>query len=259
MNSTHDGTAAERPLAGKVAWVTGASRGLGRAVAVGLAAAGARLAVTARDEGRLASLRAEIERDHGEALVVVASVADVDEVTAAAERIRATWGRLDVLVNNAGISPSMTRSEEVPADEWREVLDVNLSGAFFCAQAVARAMGPGGSIVNVSSVHGSVGMPRLAAYSATKGGIEALTRTLALEWADRSIRVNALAPGYIETDMTAGLRANDRWRQRLLDAIPLGRFATEADLVPAVVYLASDASSYMTGTTMTLDGGWTAR
>jgi NAD(P)-dependent dehydrogenase (short-subunit alcohol dehydrogenase family) len=259
MSPLHDDTDAQRPLAGKVAWVTGASRGLGRAVAVGLATAGARLAVTARDEQRLTSLQEQIVGAGGEALVVPASVADVDEVTAAAERIEATWGRVDVLVNNAGISPSMTRSEEVAADEWCEVLDVNLSGAFYCCQAAARAMEAGGSIVNVSSVHGSVGMPRLAAYSATKGGIEALTRTLALEWADRGIRVNALAPGYIETDMTAGLRANDRWRQRLLDATPLGRFATEADLVPAVVYLASDASSYMTGTTMTLDGGWTAR
>jgi NAD(P)-dependent dehydrogenase (short-subunit alcohol dehydrogenase family) len=259
MNAADVARGTDTSLAGRVAWVTGASRGLGRAVALRLAEAGARVALTARDARRLETVRDEIAAAGGHALLAPGSVADVGEVLAAADTISTTWGRLDVLVNNAGISPSMTRSEEVSADEWRQVLDVNLSGAFYCAQAAGRRMTDGGSIVNVSSVHGAVGMPRLAAYSATKGGLEALTRTLALEWADRDIRVNALAPGYVETDMTAGLRANDRWRQRLLDAIPMGRFAREEDLVPAVLYLASAASSYMTGTTMTLDGGWTAR
>ena len=246
-------------LVDKVAWVTGASRGLGRAIALGLAQQGARVALTARDEERLWVLKGEVGEAGGDALVAAGSVTDPDHIESVGDAIVEAWGRIDVLVNNAGVSPTLTRSQEVTSDEWQRVVDVNLTGAFFCAQAAARRMSEGGSLVNVSSIHGSVGMPRLAAYSATKGGLEALTRTLALEWAESGIRVNAVAPGYFETDMTADLRASGRWRQHLLDAIPMGRFGSENEIIPAVLFLASEASSYMTGATLALDGGWTAR
>jgi NAD(P)-dependent dehydrogenase (short-subunit alcohol dehydrogenase family) len=142
-----------------------------------------------------------------------------------------------------------------------DVLDVNLSGPLRCAQAVLPLMegAGGGSIVNVSSVHGSSAHERLAAYAASKAALEMLTRTLALEWCEKGIRVNAVAPGYLETDMTAGLRAHDRWRSSLLERIPMNRFGDPAEVAGAVVFLASSASSYVTGATLAVDGGWLAR
>jgi len=244
----------------KVAWVTGAGRGLGRAISLGLAAAGAKIALTARSEDELVATASEIEAAGGESLIAPGSVVSAEAIEEIAERIVDRFGTLDILVNNAGISPSLTRSEELSDEVWRRVIDVNLTGAFFCARAAARWMlGRGGSIVNVSSVHGSVGMARMTAYAASKGGLELMTKTLALEWADRGVRVNAVAPGYLETDMTEGLRSNDRWRERLLGATPLGRFGRPEEVVPIVVYLASDSSSYVTGTTYRVDGGWTAQ
>lgn len=232
-------------------WVTGASRGLGRAIADGFADAGARVAVTARSTEGLA--------DAG-FLVLAGSVSVGDDVDRAATTIDETWGGLDVLVNCAGISPSMTRSEDLSVDEWQDVLDVNLTGTFRCSQAASRLMDSGtGSIVNVSSIHGSVGMPRLAAYSASKGAVDALTRTLAVEWAGRGIRVNAVCPGYFSTDMTAGLRHSETWSDRITDRVPQGRFGEPGEVVPAVVFLASPLASYITGTCMVVDGGWSAQ
>ena len=243
----------------RVAWVTGAGRGLGRAIALGLAAAGASVTVTARSENELAATAHEIEAMGGESLVAPGSVTSSAEMDCIVDHIIDRFGALDILVNNAGISPSITRSEDLPDEEWRHVINVNLTGAFFCARAAARKMlGRGGSIVNVSSAHGSVGMARMTAYAASKGGLELMTESLALEWADRGVRVNTVAPGYLETDMTEGLRAHDSWRTRLLDATPLGRFGRPEEVVPAVIYLASDASSYVTGATHRVDGGWTA-
>ena len=170
------------------------------------------------------------------------------------------FGSLDILVNCAGVSPTFARAEEVSDEDWTHVLDVNLTGTFLCARAAARLMlaSEGGSIVNVASIHAKVGMARLAAYSASKGGTEALTRTLALEWADRGIRVNSVAPGYFATEMTEGLRGHDRWRSTLLNRIPLQRFGEPDELVPAVLFLVSDAARYITGSTLSVDGGWTA-
>ncbi len=187
----------------------------------------------------------------------VTSPADVSE---AERRIAEAWGGVDVVVNCAGISPSMTRSEDVQMAEWDQVLAVNLTGTFLCCQAGSRLMADGGgSIVNVSSIHGSVGMPRLAAYSASKGGIDALTRTLAVEWASRNIRVNAVCPGYFATDMTKGLRESERWSKRLLDRVPQNRFGEPDELVSAVMFLASPRASFITGSSLVVDGGWTAQ
>jgi NAD(P)-dependent dehydrogenase (short-subunit alcohol dehydrogenase family) len=167
---------------------------------------------------------------------------------------------VDVLINNAGISPSFRPSEAVDVAEFREVLDVNLAGAFSCAKAVLPLMeAGGGSIVNVSSIHGHAGHERLAAYAASKGGLEMLTRTLAVEWAPRGIRVNAVAPGYLNTDMTTWLRAHEHWGAQLLSRIPMGRFGEPEEIVASVLFLAGPSSSYITGATLFVDGGWTAR
>ncbi len=247
-------------LTGSRAWVTGASRGLGRAIVLGLLGSGASVAVTARSREPLETLAAEAGVDPGRVLVLPASVNLAAEVEAAAARLLEEWGGLDILVNCAGVSPSFTRAEGVEDRDWLHVIDVNLTGTFFCARAAGRLMlsGRGGSIINVSSIHATVGMTRLAAYSASKGGSNALTRTLALEWADRGIRVNAVSPGYFATEMTEGLRGHEQLSQQLLDRIPLDRFGEPEELVPAVLFLASDASRYVTGATLTVDGGWTA-
>ncbi len=186
----HIGQAIYPDLAGRRVWVTGAGRGIGRAIAQGFAAAGAKVAVTSRTEADLKEL-AEEQRSLGrEILVLPASVSEPAEV-AVSDAIRREWGGLDVLVNAAGVSPTFKKAEEVSDAEWRLVVDVNLTGTFTSARAAALLMlgAGGGSIVNFSSIHGRVGMARLAAYSASKGGIDALTRTLALEWASEGIRV----------------------------------------------------------------------
>lgn len=246
-------------LDGKVAWVTGAGRGLGSAIAQGLAAAGAAVALTARTETELAETLAKIEADGGRGLVVPADVTDSEQVEAVVAAAFERLGGLDILVNNAGISPVLTRSEALSLVDWKRILDVNLTGAFICSQAAGQHMlaASSGSIISISSVHGQMGWPRLAAYAASKGGLELLTRTLAIEWADRNVRVNAVAPGYFATEMTAGLRASTR-SDELVHRIPFGRFGLPQEVVGAVLFLASDMSSYVTGSTVSVDGGWTA-
>jgi|NGEPerStandDraft_6_1074524.scaffolds.fasta_scaffold37592_3 NAD(P)-dependent dehydrogenase (short-subunit alcohol dehydrogenase family) len=247
-------------LDGKRVWVTGASRGLGRAIALGLASVGADVALTSRSLDSLKDVGEEVEARGGKTLLVPADVANGADVAAAGRTLADEWGSLDVLVNCAGISPTFKRAEHVEEAEWRSVLDVNISGTFMCMQQAAQLMAEpgGGSVVNISSIHGQVGMPRMVAYSASKGAIDALTRTLALEWAERGIRVNAVSPGYFETDMTQGLRTDDHWRTHLLNRIPMGRFGVPAEVVSAVQYLASPASNYVTGSNLVVDGGWAA-
>ncbi len=247
-------------VAGLRIWVTGASRGLGRAISLSLAKGGARLALTARSAQELGQVAGEARDLGGDPFEAPASVSDIEQVQACVEVLKSEWGGLDVLVNCAGVSPLFKRAEQVTGAEWQQVIDVNLTGTFRCSQGAAALMmaSGGGSIINITSIHGRVGMARLAAYSASKGGIDALTRTLALEWAEHGIRVNAIAPGYFETDMTEALRSHDRWRAQLLQRIPAGRFGTPAEVASAVHYLATSASRYVTGTTITVDGGWTA-
>ncbi|SCL20098.1 NAD(P)-dependent dehydrogenase, short-chain alcohol dehydrogenase family [Micromonospora pallida] len=243
-------------LGGARIWVTGASRGLGRAIAVDLSRAGAKLALTARTEGALDGVHDECGADR--ALRVAGSVADAAEVAAITETIRQRWGGLDALVHCAGISPTFDRGDDLTPAAWREIVEVNLTGTFLVCQAAATLMGTGASIVTVSSVHARSAGRRLAAYSATKGGVEALTRSLALDWAQRGIRVNCIAPGYFETDMTNDLRNSEYQRNRLLARIPLGTLGQPSQIVDVVRLLVGPGSSYITGSVIAIDGGWTA-
>ena len=247
-------------LDGRVALVTGAGRGIGRAIAVGLAEAGADLVVASRTPADLEEVAAAARALGRRALVAPADVADEQSVANLVRRALDAYGRLDVLVNSAGISPYYQRAEQMSAAEWDTVLGVNLRGAFLCATAAGRAMieQGGGSIVSVASIGARVALPRLVAYCASKGGVDQLTKVLAVEWARHNVRVNAIAPGYVETEMTRGLRENPKLQQMLLEQTPMRRLARPEEIVGAALFLASDASSYVTGQTIFVDGGWTA-
>src|SRR5207244_9048229 len=185
----------------------------------------------------------------------VGKVADIDRLI---KSTVATFGRLDILVNSAGISPHYKPAETMTEAEWDEVIAVNLKGVFLCCQAAGRVMIPqkSGRIINISSIGSKVALPRLVAYCSAKGAINQLTRVLAVEWASHGIRVNALAPGYIDTDLTKSLRENPKRLEPMLRQIPLGHLGIPADIVGAAIYLASDASSYVTGHILDVDGGW---
>lgn len=260
MNATPRPEPVSFQFSGRRVWITGASRGLGRAIALGFAASGADVALTARSADSLREVAAEAEALGAKTLVLPASVSETSGVAGAVGEIERAWGGLDVLVNCAGVSPMFKKAELVEDDEWRQVLDVNVTGSFLCAREAGKLMldREGGAIVNISSILGQVGGERMAAYSASKGAVDALTRTLALEWATRGIRVNTLSPGYFETDMTEALRGHKKWRGHLLSRIPMGRFGVPDELVSAALFLASDASGFMTGSTVVVDGGWTA-
>ena len=247
-------------LAGKVAIVTGSSRGIGRAIAEGLAGAGAAVTVTARNGALAESVARAISVAGGTSLAVPADVSKPADVRRLVQTSFDTHGRIDILVNNAGISPIYKKAEQVSESEWDQVIAVNLKGAFLCAQEAGRVMisQKSGRILNISSVGGRVALPNLVAYCAAKGGLEQITRVLAAEWARHNILVNAIAPSFVETDLTAGLRENRQLRDGIIGQTPLGRLGKAEDVVGAAIYLASDAASYVTGQTLYVDGGWTA-
>ena len=176
------------------------------------------------------------------------------------DAVLARHGRLDVLVNNAGINPIFRGIERISLEEWQSIIDINLTGTFLCCKHLGGAMVERGrgSLINISSVAGHVGLLRSVPYCASKGGVELMTRALALDWAKSGVRVNTLAPGWVDTGLTHGLLEHDVHGKRLLDHTPMGRFATAGDMVGAAVFLASDASAYMTGQSLLIDGGWTA-
>lgn len=249
-------------LDGRVAVVTGGGRGIGRAIALELATAGAAVVPAARTSEEVEAVTAEIEARGGTAEAAVADVTDGDAVSALIERTEAAFGGIDIVVNNAGFNPddALGRPEDVSAESLETVLAVNLEGAFAVTTAAAESLleSGGGAVINVASVGGLVGLPRQHPYVASKHGLVGLTKSMALDWAPE-VRVNAVAPGYVSTALTEDLEANERLRQSILDRTPLERFATPEEIAGPVVFLASDAASYVTGECLAADGGWTAR
>ena len=247
-------------LDGKVALVTGAGQGLGQAMAIGLAEAGADIASLDRTgcEGTCEAVRA-LSRQYCESVVDLGETT-VDDLTAVVARIVKELGHIDILVNNAGTirrTPAIDFSET----DWDHVLQINLKAAFFLAQAAARVMMSQGSgkIINIASMLSFQGGINVPSYTAAKSALAGVTRALANEWAKHNINVNAIAPGYMATDNTAALRADPVRSTSILDRIPAGRWGTPEDLKGAVVFLASSASDYLNGAIIPVDGGWLAR
>jgi len=241
-------------LTGKVALVTGASQGIGRATALALLGAGAHVALAARNAEKLAAIVAEVTGAGAEALAVPMDVADADQVKTGFKRVVERFGRLDILVNNAAITRDGLAIRMKP-DDWDAVLRTNLTGAHLCAQQALSVMlrQRSGRIINVTSVVAETGNAGQSNYVAAKAGLIGLTRALAVEVASRSITVNAVAPGFIVSPMTDPL--SDTVKQALLERIPLGRMGTDADVATAIVFLASDEAGYITGAVLDINGG----
>lgn len=239
---------------GTVCLVTGGGRGIGRAVALALAAEGGHVGVVARTREQCEAVAAEAGG--------VALPADVSDPAAAERAVHGladAFGRPTVVVNAAGISPLWQRAEKHEPERFAEIVDVNLTGTFNVAHAAAPyLLEGGGAIVNVASVAGLASSPRLAAYGASKAGLIQLTRTLAREWADRGVRVNAVCPGYVATELTEALLAVDRHRDEIVARTPLGRLAEIEEVVAPILFLASAEASYVTGAVLAVDGGTTA-
>ncbi|USZ73675.1 SDR family NAD(P)-dependent oxidoreductase [Natronosalvus halobius] len=247
-------------LEGKRAIVTGGSSGIGNAIATALAEAGATVIIANRsaDAGKQAA-REITEQTAGEALAISADVCDEQSVTNLMDQTVEACGGIDILVNNAGIAISEP-AEEKELENWEQTLKTNLTGVFLCAKHAGKVMidGDGGSILNISSINAFVAEEHVphVDYHATKGGVEAFTRQLASEWGQYDIRVNTLAPGFVRTELSSDdSQVNEERRSR----IPLGKIARPEDLVGAAVFLSSDAASYVSGTTLLVDGGYVAR
>lgn len=246
--------AADTPIQDQVAIVTGASRGIGRAIALTLAAAGAKVAINyARSSEAAEAVVNEIKAAGGTAIALQADVSQADQVEALVKSVLDEWGRVDILVNNAGITKD-TLLMRMKLEAWQAVIDLNLTGVFLCTKAVTKPMMKqrSGRIINITSVAGQMGNPGQANYSAAKAGVIGFTKTVAKEVASRGITVNAVAPGFIATDMTSELpNAED-----ILKFIPLGRFGEAAEVAGLVRFLATDpAAAYITGQIMNVDGG----
>ncbi len=249
-------------LKGKVAIVTGARRGMGRTHALVLAKAGAKVVVSDISLEDCEKVVKEIEKEKGEAIAVKCDVAKKNEVEKMVKMAIDKWGKVDILVNNAGIcqfKPFLELTEE----EWDRTIDINLKGYFLCAQACAKEMvkQKSGVIINIASIamgQVGVGFPSLAHYCASKGGIVGMTETLALELAPHNIRVNAISPGAIDTPMVDPLKSDSKTMEGTLARVPLHRMGKPEEVSNLVLFLASDESSYMTGSTVVIDGGWLA-
>ena len=242
-------------LSGKVALVTGASRGLGRAIAIKLASLGARVAVNyLSNDAEAENVARTIESRGGEALLVKANVADSEAVKNMVRQITDKWGKIDILVNNAGITRDMLLPR-MPDSAWDEVMNTNLRGAFLCTRFALRSMmnQPGGRIINIASLAGVIGNQGQANYSASKGGLIAFTKAVAREVGSRNITANVIAPGFFVTDMTDKLPQETR--DMILSRIPLKRFGTPEDLAELAAFLAGDKSGYITAQVFCIDGG----
>lgn len=249
-------------LEDRVALVTGGGRGLGRSMALALAQAGADLALVSRTESELREVRDEVRAiDPGrKALPIAADLADFPQIPEVVEKVVANYGRIDILLNNAGRNVREA-AENFSSEDWDAVIDLNLKAAFLMAQSVGRVMisQEKGKIINTASLTSFIGLPNMVAYCASRGGVQQLTKALAVEWAKYGIQVNAIVPGYFLTKQTEALFADPKKRDWILSKIPMGRLGDlKKDLAGAIIFLASSASDYMTGQTLILDGGWMA-
>jgi NAD(P)-dependent dehydrogenase (short-subunit alcohol dehydrogenase family) len=247
-------------LQGKSAIVTGAGRGIGRSIALGLAQAGADVVLCSRTENELQELANEIERVGRQALVVPCDVMKPEEIQHAVDMAKNQFGKIDILINNAGVTKK-TPAEEYEIEDWEHIIAVNLTGVFLFAQYAGREMikQGGGRIINISSVASQTAVTGSIAYCASKGGVNMLTKVLAVEWAKYGIQVNGIAPAYIETPLVKQIKdVREEFSEQVAARTPLGRMGHPDELVGAAVFLASDASSYISGETIFVDGGWVA-
>lgn len=246
-------------LDGRVALVTGAATGLGQAISIALGGRGACVAVSDKPGVSTAETTALVEAQGAEVLAVDLDITDHQQIAAAVSRVTAEWGRLDIVVNNAGINRPVSGLEATP-ETWDEHFAVNVKGGFFVAQAAAPHMiAQGwGRVIFISSQSGLVGVPGQPVYCASKGAVINLVRTLAVEWAPHGVTVNAIAPTFIETNLTRKRLENPEFRAYVLRQIPGGKLAQPDDVAAAAVFLASEQAGMVTGTTLSVDGGWTA-
>lgn len=248
-------------LTGKKSLVTGASRGIGRGIALALATQGADVAVNYHSNLEEAEkVIEEVKKMGRDAFFIQADVSNSTQVKKMFAEIKSHWGKLDILVNNAGIM-KFTDFEEILEEDWDRILNVNLKGCFLCSKEAIKLMPLGSKIINIASIASGgvgVGFRNIAHYTASKGGIIALTENMAIDLADKEINVNAIAPGVIETDMTKGMLADEKAKVELLARIPKGRVGKPEDIGAAAVFLASDEANYITGTVLYVDGGWLA-
>jgi NAD(P)-dependent dehydrogenase (short-subunit alcohol dehydrogenase family) len=249
-------------LTGRTALVTGGGRGIGQAISLALAEHGARVIIAGRTKATLDETVAELRKaaplaDHFAITMDVGLEADVAR---ARDEVLSKAGRLDILVNNAGIDPHYAPIEKTKPEEWDHIVAINLTGVFRCCRVLGATMldRKSGSIINISSVAGHIAMKRQVPYCATKGGVEQITKALAVDWAEHGIRVNAIAYGWIDTDLTNSILTHPHLGARLLARVPMGRFGALDDVPGAAVFLASKAASYVTGHSLVVDGGWLA-
>ncbi|HEV8421585.1 MAG TPA: SDR family NAD(P)-dependent oxidoreductase [Actinomycetota bacterium] len=251
----------ERVLQGKVAIVTGGSKGIGKAIGKAFAEAGASVALAARGEDDLQRTAKEIEASGGETLAVPTDVTDQGQVQALVDRAVERFGTLDILVNNAGAAPFMSTLDQIRLEGFEKYFRVNFTSAVLCTRAVAPVMlarGEGCAVLNVASVAGFIASPGLSYYASAKAALISLTRTVAQEWAPYRVRVNALAPGWVQTDMNEPARQMiPEFNRRVLESIPLGRWGTADDVAGAALFLCSPAASFITGSVLIVDGGQT--
>ena len=247
-------------LKGRRAIVTGASRGLGAAAAEALAAAGADLVLIGRDRSTLDAKARELQSYSVEITAVKCDVSRPKQISTAISRAQRTMGGIDILVNNAGVIGRWPAAD-YPLEEWNKVLDTNLTGLFLFAQGVGRVMieAGGGKIINIASLLSFSGGLYVPAYTASKHGVAGVTKALANEWASHGVNVNAIAPGYFETDATEAIRKERKRKKSISERIPAGRWGKPSDLAGSIIFLASEASSYLHGHILTVDGGWEAR
>jgi|LGOV01.1.fsa_nt_gb NAD(P)-dependent dehydrogenase (short-subunit alcohol dehydrogenase family) len=247
-------------LKDKVCIITGSTKGIGKSIAKGYANEGANIVIVSRNQSQCDKVAAEIKEEFGVmTLGVKTDVTRIDEIKSLMNKTVNQFGKIDVLVNNAG-SALTKKAEEITEDEWNHVVDLDLKSVFFCCQQAGLKMMEtgGGSIINIASILGLVALKQVAPYCASKGGAIQLTKALSLEWAKHSIRVNALCPGYVITDINREKLSDEKIAGSLIRKTALGRLAEVEDMIEPAIFLAQDGSGYMTGQNLVIDGGWTA-